>query len=273
MREAGIRIARHAARALLRRFGVTAPEHVRVEAFARYLGARIVEAKLDGAGAQIVRAGAETHIVVSDRVTDPCARRFSIAHELGHLVLRHPSRTTAELCGARNRRTGERDYEAEANAFAGELLMPHELVLPWCATTPVSLDIAWRIAETFTVSILAATRQFVALTPEACAAVFSANNHVVWFAKSAAFAHELSARRPLDPQSLAWDFFTRGTLDESARHVPVQAWVDAGVDTELVEHSHASREYRTVLSLLWIPGSQEIGSNALADRLVAGSTS
>lgn len=273
MREAGIRIARHAARALLRRFGVTAPEHVRVEAFALYLGARLVEAKLDGAVAQIVRVGDETKIVVSDRVTDVCARRFSIAHELGHFVLRHPSRTPAELCGARNRRSGERDYEAEANAFAGELLMPHALVRPWCEATPVSLDVAWRIADVFTVSILAATRQFVALTPEACAAVFSANNHIVWFAKSGAFAHELAARRPLDPQSLAWDFFTRGTLDESARHVPAQAWIDATDDAELVEHSHASREYGTVLSLLWVPGSREIGSNALADRLVAGSTS
>ncbi len=266
MRDAGIRIARHAARALLRRFGVTAPEHVRVEAFALYLGARIVEAKLDGAVAQIVRVGDETKIVVSDRVTDVCARRFSIAHELGHFVLRHPSRTPAELCGARNRRRGseERDYEAEANAFAGELLMPHELVRPLCEIAPVNLEIPWRIAREFTVSILASTRQFVALTPQACAAVFSANNHVVWFARSAAFTHELVARRPLDPQSLAWDFFSRGMLDESARPVPAQAWVDAPADAELVEHSHASREYGTVLSLLWIP--EQISAVRKSDR-------
>jgi len=259
VREAGIRIARHAARALLRRFGVSAAEHVRVEAFAKYLGARIVEARLDGAVAQLVRVGDDARILVSDRVTDICARRFSIAHELGHFVLKHPSRTPAELCGARNRRRGgeERDHEAEANAFAGELLMPHELVRPWCEVVPVSLDVPWRIARELNVSILASARQFVALTPERCAAVFSANNHVVWSARSASFDFAIAARRPLDPQSIAWDFFTSGKLDERARPVPVEAWVDA-TGAELIEHSHASREYGTVLSLLRLPGSHDI---------------
>jgi hypothetical protein len=37
---------------------------------------------------------------VSDRITDPCARRFSIAHELGHFVLKRPPAPRAQLLEA-----------------------------------------------------------------------------------------------------------------------------------------------------------------------------
>src|SRR6478752_2638962 len=94
----GIRDARRVARALLYRFGITAPEHVRIEAIAKRLGVRIVETQLDGAQAQLARNGSDVVIYVSDRMTDIAARRFSIAHELGHFVLAHPPAPAAQLC-------------------------------------------------------------------------------------------------------------------------------------------------------------------------------
>src|SRR5688500_428353 len=217
MREPGIRQARQAARALLRRFGVSAAEHVNIEAFAKRLGATIVVGPLDGATAQLVRIGKEIKIIVSDRITDEAARRFCIAHELGHLVLDHPTRPASELCtnapsmhGAKE----ERDYEAEANAFAGELLIPHFLVQSWCEVSPVSMEIPWRIARELRVSILAAAIQYAALSSERCAAVFSKKRHVSWVAPSPTFTREIRRGRRLDPSSVAWDFFERGELDD-----------------------------------------------------------
>ncbi|MEJ7597427.1 MAG: ImmA/IrrE family metallo-endopeptidase [Kofleriaceae bacterium] len=256
MRAVGIGTARAAARALSRRFGVRSAAHINLEAFVAYLGVRIVEARLDGAIAQLVRVGREVTILVSDRVTDVCARRFSIAHELGHFVLAHPSCAPHELAAPRQRarrNNAVRDYEAEANAFAGELLMPYELVRRRCDVSPVSLDVPWAITREFNVSILASARQFVALSPERCAAVFSNRSGVVWIESSPTFTRQIEPGKPLDRDSVAWDFFASGQINDRAQPVPADAWFDTSAQVEIVEHSHASHEHRTVISLLWIP--------------------
>src|SRR5690349_18033975 len=106
MRDLWIRRARQAARALSRRFGVTSAEHINIEAFAARLGATVVVGPLEGAVAQLVRVGKHVHIIVSERVTDERATRFTIAHELGHFVLGHPSRPPSELCSSPRPRAG-----------------------------------------------------------------------------------------------------------------------------------------------------------------------
>ena len=99
----------------------------------------MVETPLDGAQAQLACAGNDVRIMISERITDPAARRFSIAHELGHFVLEHPSASVDRLCGRVNAVADDavRDFEAEANAFASELLMPREIVERWCDVSPV----------------------------------------------------------------------------------------------------------------------------------------
>jgi Zn-dependent peptidase ImmA (M78 family) len=253
----GIRDARRVARALLYRFGITAPEHVRIEAIAKRLGVRIVETQLDGAQAQLVRSGRDVIIYVSDRITDPCARRFSIAHELGHLVLGHSPAPAAQLCNPhawkRIDEARDRDHEREANTFASEVLMPRLLIEKRCDVSPVDLGVSWEIARDFTVSILASTRRFVELSPERCIAVFSAKGIVQWRHPSATFTRDIPPGRHIDRDSAAWDFFARGALDDRPQPIPASAWLETSVDVDLVEHSICSREHQTVLSLLWVP--------------------
>lgn len=159
MREEALRDAQRCAKGLLHRFGVRDAAHIVIEGFCTRLGIEIIEAPLHGATAQLVRNGSRTIIFVSDRVTDPAARRFSIAHELGHLMLKHPSRNPEELCSRpRAKATLLRDYEAEANAFASELLMPASLLQRACEVSPVDLAVPRNIAREFGVSILASAR-------------------------------------------------------------------------------------------------------------------
>ena len=256
MRDLWIRKARHAARALSRRFGVIALEHINIEVFAARLGATVIAGPLEGAIAQLVRIGSEVHIIVSERVTDACAVRFSIAHELGHFVLDHPSRPPSELCsGVRPRQSSpdERNFELEANAFAGELLMPAHLVQARCEVSPVSLDVPRQIARDYNVSILASAIRFAELASERCAAVFSSRREVVWSAPSPTFTRDIPRGRRIDPDSVAWEFFAKGSLDDRAQPVPADAWFDTNAGVDIVEHSIASPQHGTVLSLLWIP--------------------
>ena len=256
MRKAGIREARRVARALVYRLGIAAADHIRIEAIAKRLGARVVDTHLDGAQAQLLRTGDEVLIMVSDRIVDLAARRFSIGHELGHFVLKHPSMPHHALFGsfgARQTCDDERDYEAEANAFASELLMPHALLHRWCEVSPVDLEVPWRIVREFSVSILAASRRFTELSSERCAAVFSAQRCVQWCSHSDTFTREIARGRRLDPDSVAWDFFQNGKIDTRAQPVPADAWFETSASVEIIEHSIASEQHGTVLSMLWIP--------------------
>lgn len=256
MRAEGIREARRAARALLHRFGVCAPEHINLDAFAKYLGATILIDRLDGAQAELVRVHGHAHIILSDRITDEDARRFSIAHELGHLVLNHPPPPPSALCGQPDPRRGRddaRDFEAEASAFAGELLMPEALLRKRCEVSPVSLAIPRGIAGEYRVSILAATIRFAELSCERCAAVFSTSGKVKWCALSPTFTREIERGTRIDRASVAWGYFATGEIDDREQLVPADAWFRTSASVEIVEHSIASKQLGTVLSLLWVP--------------------
>lgn len=52
---------------------------------------------------------------------------------------------------------------------------------------------------------------------------------------------------------LAWDYFTKGAVDDEPQPVPADAWLDTAHDVEIIEHSICSREMGTVLSMLWFP--------------------
>src|SRR5688572_2885473 len=206
MRHAGIWNARRVARACVTRLGISAPEHIRIDAIAKRLATlrgftlRIIEGPLDGADSQLVRLRDELTIIISDRIKDTASRTFVIAHELGHIMLDHPllpPHRIGDPAAAPPTADDVRDYEAEANAFSRELTMPHVLVRDWCRVVPVNLDVPWRIARTFKMSILAGARRFAELSPERCAAVFSAHRKVIWCTESPSFTVPIERQRYL----------------------------------------------------------------------------
>jgi hypothetical protein len=147
-RVAGIEYARIQARSLLNKFGVESVEHVRIDAFARRLGVELVETDIEGALAQLIVGPDGATIVLPEDLTDPAERRWSIAHELGHFVLRHPALPARELCRPRlrRRRRDRRHYEDEANGFASSLLIPDRILAEHCDVRPMTLDVPTRLA-------------------------------------------------------------------------------------------------------------------------------
>jgi hypothetical protein len=242
-----------------------APAHIDVEAIARAQGAEIVYGHLRGATARVMRIGRNgvARIRVSDRITHPGVQRFSIAHELGHLVLGHELPTVADAVDPatvitraceRTRRNGV-DQEAEADAFGAELLMPERLTRRQCEVSPVCLGPVRGIAQEFRTSLSASAIRFVELTSERCAAVYSERGAVSWAVRSPTFTATIERGVPLDRTSLAHDYFRTGTLDVRAQPVPAAAWIDHSGDVEIIEHSAALPDLRAVVSLLWVPES------------------
>ncbi|WP_316173359.1 MULTISPECIES: ImmA/IrrE family metallo-endopeptidase [unclassified Bradyrhizobium] len=127
--------ARAQASALVRKLGLKAPP-VPVDRIAKVLGVRIEYSPFDDelSGMAFMRDGKPVIGVNSSH--HPNRQRFTIAHELGHIVL-HRAKLEATVLIDKGRNFIPRDsisaegidhLEMQANAFASELLMPDRLV-------------------------------------------------------------------------------------------------------------------------------------------------
>jgi len=119
--------------ALLRKYGISEPP-VPVAEIATKEGATIVRSRFDGTESGFaLRDGRQIIIGINNR-TGRKRQRFSIAHELGHVIL-HP---LIPLIVDHALRVDWRDdvsslgtdaQEIEANAFGAALLMPQSMVI------------------------------------------------------------------------------------------------------------------------------------------------
>ena len=148
---------------------VTAPP-VPVEAIAKAMGCRIVFGPLQNISGILVRSAEGATIGVNER-QPPARRRFTIAHELGHLLLHRGDQITYDHEFRVNLRSVEssegRDVEEiEANFFAASLLMPDACLDADPRTAFIHLDddaAVGALAKTFKVSQQAMTLRLARL--------------------------------------------------------------------------------------------------------------
>jgi hypothetical protein len=213
--------------------GLGQPHELDVEAIARGLDAEVIDAELPGAEAQlVVRDRQRRPLDLRARIrvardANPVRRRFSIAHELGHLVMRHAPRALGELCtsDAMEGRT-TRPEEEEANAFAAALLLPAQMIGTWARDPYCTLTAAREIARTFDVAIGTAAIRLIELTPHAWALVTCRGGRVVRVSRSAAFPTYIEQDWTPGPDSVvvehaAW----KRRLPERERVVPAHTWI------------------------------------------------
>jgi len=249
-----------AAKALRGALSLGHPTEVPIEDVAFARGALVRDVPLTGVQGRLTRIGSKAIIAVSSGITYRPRRRFVIAHELGHLEL-HEQQNQIELCEEGDvNEVYEVGTEQEANSFATELLMPEDL---WARKVDVrkpSLDVTAKLAADFEVSFTAATLRFARLTPERCCAVFSQDGTIRWSVAGPEFGHWLSWGSKLDAYTLAYDYFEKGRVSDTAETVSASAWLASdrlGRDDDLIEHSRPIPSLKAVLSLLWIPSDRE----------------
>jgi len=134
---------------------------VPVDEIAGRFGAEIVRTRSEGNEAGFALRDGSRMVIGVNIATARLRQRFTIAHELGHLVM-HPGKPLIFDPSVRINRRNEvsslgTDFEeVQANAFAAELLIPRSLVLDSVASsmsTSVSHDEALaRLASEFDVS-------------------------------------------------------------------------------------------------------------------------
>lgn len=232
-----------------------------VEKIAELLGAEIEYGDLDGAKARVVQVGDRARIIISKRIAGVGPIRFCIAHEIGHLLLKHYAQGDALGRAFKRQRTceplasGTDEIERDACVFATELLMPARLATPMCQVAPVSFDPVRAIASAFATSVQASTMRYVELTAERCALVYMQRGRVLWAKKSPGFNAWIPDGRAVAPDSAASDYFDGGDLEVS-RVLPAATWFPReklAKDAEVYEHMTAIPEQAAAFSLLWLP--------------------
>ena len=119
-------------------------------------------------------------ILVNANITNRHRRRFTAAHEIGHVHLHIQTNIQSQFqCTSKDISAGEHSnniYETEANVFASSLLMPSSAVSSIVNRNDLSWPLVHRIAALCDVSFEAAARRTIALSNDACCLIIHKQN-------------------------------------------------------------------------------------------------
>lgn len=227
-------------------------------------GAIIRESLLEGAEAcLLIGPGRPIITVSSSPLISRHRRRFSIAHELGHLEM-HRGRGLLMNCTKgdiqdRPDNTGV-DAEQEANLFASAFLIPARFVEKPFAENEPSFEIVSEWAAKLETSLTATAFRFVLYTPEPVAVVYSVRGIIQYFQPSSEFT-ELGVfpdvKNPVGTDTDAKTLFKGLDTKNQWREVKASEWFRENktafdkTDT-IKEWSIGMPSYEAVLSLLWV---------------------
>jgi Zn-dependent peptidase ImmA (M78 family) len=121
----------------------------------------------------------QTKILINSNIDNIHRRRFTKAHELGHVVLHIQTGKQSEFKRTSKNissNDGNNDqFEKEANMFASSLLMPSFLILKDIHKNDLSWKLIQNIKEACNVSLEAAARRVVYLSKESCCLIIHKN--------------------------------------------------------------------------------------------------
>ena len=172
-----------------------------------------------GVSGALVRCGNDLTILYATQIANEGLRRFSIAHELGHVYLPdHPSASTQGLHVSRAHFLSGDPYEREADAFAAALLMPNRLFDAEMDLAGEGMDAVRHLARRCGTSLTATALQYAKRSREVVATIVSAEGRVLYAWSSSRLRRYPGAQRILKGSPLP-DTITR-KLDASGSTRP-----------------------------------------------------
>lgn len=253
--------ARIRASKIIKTLGITHPAEIAIEDIAWVRGALVQEGGLRGAEARLVHTpGISPAIIrIKSGIRPEARKRFTIAHELGHLELDHDPAVVTECTEDHFRQwyQAQNNQEAEASAFAAHLLMPESLFAPKLEKTVPSMELIDRLATEFKTTLTATAIRYAQLCGEQCAVVCSKGGKVAWVARSPDFRWWIPVNERLNSNTFAADYFQGKPIPPGMQDIRLDSWVEnvsrQGDPWQCREDSLALTSYDSVLTLLWVP--------------------
>lgn len=180
-------------------------------------------------------------------------RRFSVCHEVAHVVLEIASDHAAPSWSYARRPPGE----VACDVFAAELLLPYQLFKPRVDAADMGFGAVADLAEEFDASLISTGSRFATFSRELCAFVVSEGGKVRYSARSAGLRAAKGWIRP--GSSLPTDTYSArirgGERLSGAEEVEPDLWFDDWQrDGPLYEDSLHLDRWDQTLTLLWFDG-------------------
>ena len=201
-------------------------------------------------------------IVINSRIREESRKRFTLAHEIGHLFLPGQQEVSAP-CKQQRIENWDADLyrpELEANRFAAEILMPPGLMAEFVQSEP-SLESIRSIAQLCGTSLTASAVRLITLTPRRAAVVWSQNQKILWSKVSTGFVRWIR-KGEVRENSFAAQCYRKQSVPDQLAPVPASAWLyEKGLQerAQILEQSVGLKNYGAVLSLLVIVEAVEKG--------------
>lgn len=192
------------------------------------------------------------HIVTVNCTETLERQRFTICHEIAHIVLELPSSHEEVPSWSYAKR---HPNEVACDTFASELLMPYKLWLEKTPSDDPSMEVIENLARTFGTSFPAAASRYASLSQRPCAFVTMERGAVRYASRSASLRNvnaRISARSTIPAGSVAKRLRDEGASGAISGEVAQDIWFDdweKGSNLREISRHFSSRD--TTVSLLW----------------------
>ena len=211
----------------------------------------------DNESGQTTRIRGKNVIIVNGNHSED-RQRFTVLHEIGHIVLELPSQHHDETLSTemllRYRRRPEE--EVLCDVFAAECLLPYDSFAARAADSDISFDAVKSLATEYKASLTTTGSRFALNANEPCAFVLSEEGRTRYVTRSK-HLKELKGwidfNVPVPHGSVAYGLIQHGSKTQHYDEVPSDVWFDGGIRSRpsVAEEAIWVREWNQCLSLIW----------------------
>ena len=211
------------------------------------------------------------HIITVNALEPEQRQRFTVCHEIAHIVLDLPSHHAEVPLWS----YAKRDLnEVLCDIFAAELLMPYRMFKEKVPKGDPSSEVIEYLASEFRTSFPAAGSRYATLADIPCAFVTMERGRVRYAARSTALRRArawIQPKSPIPAGSVAHRLRAAGKNDVAVGEVAQDLWFDdweEGLDLwEMSRHYH---RFDTTVSLLWFLEEDlpEVATDRFGTRVV-----
>ena len=224
-----------------------------LSAYVQKANARLKKEELgEGEAGFTVTRGNGQHVITVNSLEPEQRRRFTVCHEIAHIVLGLPSQHDELPSWS----YAKRDInEVMCDTFASELLMPYKLFKDKIPKEEPSVDVINFLADEFRTSFPATASRYATLTDLPCAFVTMEGGHVRYATRSTALRKVnawISPRSTLPVGSVAYRLRSEGKSLTDTNEVAQDVWFENWEKRlDLWEMSRHYPHFDTTVSLLW----------------------
>jgi IrrE N-terminal-like domain len=244
------------ARAFIAKIGPPALP-VSVDAYAQQIDGSVkVEPLGENEDAWSVRLPNGKYRICVNCVQNNRRQRFSVCHEVAHVVLEIPTDHGAPSWSYSRRSSGE----IACDVFAAELLLPYKLFKPRVDAANMGLEAVGKLSDEFDASLVATGSRFATFSRELCAFVLTEGGKIRYCARSAPLRDakgwiRLGSLLPTDSLSARTrSCGFQGGIPEEAD--PDNWFEDWQRDGTLYEDARQLDQWDQTLTLLWFDDSE-----------------